>query len=46
MSSTFQLFQPQSQLKDKRKVRPEIHTLFSLVAVKFNFEERYCSHSG
>ena len=28
----------QSQVKDERQVRPEIHLLFSPVAIKFNFE--------
>ena len=28
----------ESQLKDERQVRPEIHVLFSPVAIKFNFE--------
>ncbi len=39
-------FPIQSQLKDERQVRPEIHVLFSPVAIKFNFEQRCRSRSG
>jgi hypothetical protein len=42
----FSAFPAQSQLKDERKVRPKIHMLLSLVAVKFNFEKGCCPHSG
>jgi hypothetical protein len=38
-------FPVQSPLKDERKVRPEIQELFSLVAIKFNFEQRCPSRS-
>jgi len=39
-------FPLQSQLKDDRQVRPEIHVLFSPVAIKFDFEQRRRFRSG
>jgi len=43
---TLQFSRDELQLKDERQVRPEIHILFSPLAVKFDFEERCRSRSG
>jgi hypothetical protein len=39
-------FLAQSQVKDERQVRPEIHMPVSPLVVKFDFEERCCSRSS